>query len=158
MKKLLLTLTLILILTPGLSLAASYGDQCTKPSDCPSDSVCQPSKADANIFLCSPSLPTPVSVFGKIIPPQAVEDLGIGGTGISQFLSNLVKLIYIVATIVFILMIVWGAFEWLVSGGDKDKVASAQRRLTNAFIGIVLFAVAFAILKVVGTFTGFNFF
>lgn len=106
---------------------------------------------------------SPRGVFGTVRPPNEILPLirqgGEGAGGISLVLSNLVSLIYIIAAVVFVFMIIWGAFEWLTSGGDKEKVAAARNRLINAFIGIVLFAIAFAILKVVGTFTGgFTFF
>lgn len=100
--------------------------------------------------------------FGEIRPPAEllpfIQSGGAGAGGISLFFNNLISLIYIVASVVFIFMILWGALEWLTSGGDKEKVSNAQRKITNAFIGIVLFAIAFAILQVLGIFTGFSFF
>lgn len=101
-------------------------------------------------------------VFGTISPPPAIKDFTgtdtTGAAGLSQFFSNFITLIYSLAAVVLILMILWGAFDWMISEGDKEKVAAAQRKLINAFIGIVLFAVAFAIIQVLGTFTGFTFF
>lgn len=97
-------------------------------------------------------------IFGQINPPAALTNFGFGARGISNFLSNGVILIYSIATIVLIFMILWGAFEWLTSGGDKEKLSSAQKRIINAIIGIILFAVAFAVIRVLGVFTGFRFF
>ena len=110
--------------------------------------------------------PTPVfdprSVFGTIKPPNEILPLirqgGEGAGGISLVLSNLVILIYIVAGIVFVFWILWGAFQWITSGGEKEAVAAARSRIVNAIICIILFAVAFAIIQIVGTFTGFTFF
>lgn len=101
-------------------------------------------------------------VFGKIAAPSPIAGFigtdTTGAGGISKFLSNLVTLIYSLAVVVLIFMVLWGAFDWMTSEGDKEKVASAQRKLLNAFIGILLFAVAFAVIRVVGQFTGFSFF
>lgn len=97
-------------------------------------------------------------VFGQILPPQAIQYLGFGSTGISKFLSNLVALFYSVAIIVLIFMLLWGAFDWITSEGDKEKLESARNKLISAVIGIMLFAVAFAIIQILGTFTGFKFF
>lgn len=101
-------------------------------------------------------------VFGKIQAPSPIAgflDKNPTGSGaISQFLSNFISLIYVAAAIVLIFMILWGAFDWMTSGGDKEKVAAAQRKIINAVIGILLFAIAFAIIRVLGTFTGFTFF
>lgn len=100
--------------------------------------------------------------FGTISPPPAIKDFigadTTGAAGISKFLSNLVTLIYSLAAIVLIFMLLWGAFEWIISGGDKEKLSSAQKKIINAIIGIVLLAVTFAVITVLGQFTGFKFF
>ncbi len=104
----------------------------------------------------------PNSVFGTVSPPPALDNLikrdptGAGGLGL--FLSNLIALIYAIAAVVLIFMLIWGAFDWLTSGGDKEKLQGAQRKIINSIIGIILFAIAFAVIQVLGTFTGFEFF
>lgn len=101
-------------------------------------------------------------VFGKIQTPivfrHFIERDASGASAISMILSNLVTLIYSIATIVLIFMILWGAFDWLTSGGDKEKLEHAKSRLINAFVGIMLFAIAFAVIQILGKFTGFTFF
>lgn len=100
--------------------------------------------------------------FGTISPPPVIADFlktDSTGTGaLSQFLSNLVVLIFSLATIVLIFMIIWGAFDWLVSEGDKEKLSGAQKKIISAFVGFILLAIAFAILRIFGQFTGFTFF
>jgi len=97
-------------------------------------------------------------VFGKIIPPVAIQNFGFGALGISTFLSNLIALIYVVAIVVLIFMILWGAFDWITSEGEKEKIEAARGKIIHAIIGILLFAAAFAIIQVLGQFTGFTFF
>ncbi len=107
--------------------------------------------------------PNPVgSAFGTITPPLPIaafigaDPTGVGG--ISKFLSNLIALIYSIAAIVIIFMLVWGAFDWITSEGDKEKIASARNKIMSALIGFMLFGITFAIISVLGTFTGFTFF
>ncbi len=131
---------------------------------------CQASKSDPKTISCQPSQPaqpgqTPSAIqdiFGKIQPPQAIKDFigtdQTGAGGISKFLSNLIVLIYSIATVALVFMILWGAFDWLSSGGDKEKIESARRKIMSAIIGIILFATAFAVITVLGQFTGFKFF
>ncbi|MDD5415438.1 MAG: pilin [Candidatus Daviesbacteria bacterium] len=100
--------------------------------------------------------------FGTITPPSPIAGF-IGGdqtgtAGISKFLSNGVALIYSIAVVILVFMLLWGSFEWIISEGDKEKIAAAQKRILNAIIGIILFAVAFAVIKLLGQFTGFEFF
>jgi hypothetical protein len=102
-------------------------------------------------------------VFGTITPPAPIANyLGAtdktGGAAINAFLSNLIALIYAISAIVVVLMLVWGAFDWIISEGNKEKVQAAQHKIFNAVIGIALLAVAFAILTIIGQFTGFEFF
>ena len=100
--------------------------------------------------------------FGTITPPQALQNFlrgdPTGAGAIGKLLTNIIGLFYAVAIIVLIFMIVWGAYDWMTSEGDKEKLSSAQKKLINAFVGILLFAVAFAVIQVLGTFTGFQFF
>lgn len=128
---------------------------------CNTDLFCKPFLADATRGSCEKSTPVE-NVFGKIQAPDALKGFlqkdPTGALAISQFLSNLVILIYSLAGIVLIFMLLWGAFEWLTSGGDKEKLSSAQKKIINAIIGIVLLAIVFAIIQVLGTFTGFTFF
>lgn len=97
-------------------------------------------------------------VFGLILPPPQIIQFGFGSSGISAFLNMVIGLIFMAASIIFVFIIIWGAIELLLSGGNKEAVASARGRLTFAIIGIILMAVAFAVLKLIGTFTGFTFF
>src|SRR3989344_4625224 len=107
-------------------------------------------------FMCQPD------AFGKILPPDPLKKLleanPTGEKVISMFLSNAVTLIFSLAGVVLVFMIIWGAFDWMISEGEKEKVAAARNKIISAIIGIILFAIAFAIIRILGQFTGFTFF
>lgn len=121
---------------------------------------CQPEPADPKQSTCQQA--GVIDAFGKIKPPDAllpfVQKDPTGAGGISLFLSNLVALIFSLAAVVLIFMILWGAFDWMTSEGDKEKLERARNKIINAIIGILLFAAAFAIIRIIGQFTGFKFF
>lgn len=103
--------------------------------------------------------------FGTINPSQAPGggalgflQFGQGSEGISNFLTALVNLAFVIAAVIFVILLLWGALEWMLSGGEKEKVEGARNRLTHAFVGLLILAVAFAILQLLGQFTGFKFF
>lgn len=100
--------------------------------------------------------------FGSITPPLPLQQFigkdPTGAGGISRFLSNLVALFYGLAGIVLIFMLLWGAWDWMTSEGDKEKLDSARKKIINAIVGIILFAIAFALIQILGQFTGFKFF
>lgn len=99
-------------------------------------------------------------VFGKIDAPAPLQPLVAqgGAGGLSVFLSNIVSLIYTVAAVVFLFMIIFSAFQWIISGGDKEAVSKARSRLTYAVIGVVLLALAFVFMNLLSQLTHFRFF
>lgn len=98
------------------------------------------------------------SVFGKITPPQFIQNIGSGEKGISKIITTILNIIYTVSAIVFVFMVVWSAWQWITSGGEKDKVAAARQRLTYAIIGIVILAVSALVITIIGQIVGFRFF
>lgn len=104
----------------------------------------------------------PRQVIGNITPPPELSPYiakGYSGAGgLSLLINNAVTLLYEIAAIAFFFMVLWAAFDWLTSGGDKEKIAGAQKRITYAIIGLALFALIYAILNLLGNFLGFTFF
>lgn len=127
---------------------------------CGAGLICQPTAVDPKTGSCETSDVS--KSFGTIKPPPELLPFTApdptGKAGISKFLSNLVALFYGLAGIVLIFMLLWGAWDWMTSEGDKEKLDSARKKIINAIVGIILFAVAFAIIQVLGQFTGFQFF
>ena len=99
-----------------------------------------------------------VADLGKIDPPDSIKEFGVGAEGIGNFFSNLIEVIYAISMVVLVFMLIWGAFDWITSEGDKEKVGKARNKIINAIIGVVILAAAFAIIQVLGVFTGFSFF
>ncbi len=121
---------------------------------------CQPHGTVSDSYLCQKD---PFGeVFGKVEPPDALKKIvgndPTGAGGISIFLSNLITLFYSIAAIVLIFMLLWGAWDWIISEGEKEKIHGAQQKIISAIIGIILFAITFALIRVLGKFTGFTFF
>ncbi len=153
-----------MIIVAGFLINASIAQAqvCTVDSQCnpPNGIYCEPDVDRSKPNFCQYN---PVKKnFGTIKLPEPLKGLiskdPSGAAGLSKFLSNLIALFYTVATVVLIFILLWGAFEWMTSGGDKEKIQGARQRIISAIIGIILFAAAFAVIQVLGTFTGFEFF
>ncbi|MDO8573176.1 MAG: hypothetical protein Q7R77_00300 [Candidatus Daviesbacteria bacterium] len=89
-------------------------------------------------------------------PVNKLTNKPLGYSNLGIFISNAISLIFIFAVIMVLIMLIWGAFEWIASGGDKEAVGKARNRILNALIGMAVLAVAFAIFKVAGQFLGFD--
>jgi len=65
-------------------------------------------------------------------------------TTIVNFMSALVGLLSVV-------MIIWGGFRYVTSGGDSGKITSARTTIVYALVGLAIVALAQTIVKFVIT-------
>lgn len=99
--------------------------------------------------LATTSIPINLSNVGNRSGIRATDD-------VSSIIGNVVTILITIAVIAVLFMLIFGAFEWIVSGGEKEKVANARNRITHALIGLAILGLAFVILTVVGNIIGVN--
>lgn len=102
----------------------------------------------AKSALAAPSIE---EVIGTIEPPPPTKDLTL-----TTFLSNVVTIIFIVGGLLVFFMIIFAAFQWITSGGEKEAISKARGRITWAIIGMVVLALSFVIVRVLGEILGFE--
>jgi len=73
-----------------------------------------------------------------------------------DFLSRILSLILIVAGLMLLLYMIWGAINWMSAGGDSGKVQKARDQITQAVIGLVVLLSTLAIFNLLQTFFGFE--
>lgn len=99
-------------------------------------------------------------VFGTIKPP--VDDPLYTGTNpndaVGSIISFVVQGFFFVAGIAALFYLLWGAYDWVTSEGQKEKVAKAQNKIMYAVVGLVLMVVVVVVFNVVmGTVLGGRF-
>lgn len=72
------------------------------------------------------------------------------GTSFETYFLNLWQAALGLGAVAVLILFIWGAFEWIVSGGDKGKVENARNRITNAVIGLIILVGTFTILGFMG--------
>ena len=77
-------------------------------------------------------------------------------TSTGNLIGSALQIVFIFAGLAVLVFLVWGAFDWITSGGDKEKVAGARRKITNAIIGLFLLALAAFIVSLFGEIVGYN--
>ena len=84
----------------------------------------------------------------------------IAGGDIANFLQtilpNIIGLLFVVGSVIFFFILIWGALSWILSGGDKAHVESAKARITSALTGLIIMFATFAIIKFIEAFFGVN--
>ena len=156
MKKVLSILVLSLLVFPALAFGAcsSYGDggtcmnhncewtdpdgPCVDPpggsggtvTAGPPDSLCTEVKHDLSRYVqgCVPGA-----------NPSTMEDGQL--CCLLDLMETIVTYMFVILLVLAGLMIIWGAFEFVLSGGDMEKNKNARNKLIWALVGV---AVAFA--------------
>lgn len=75
---------------------------------------------------------------------------------IGQVIGNALMIVYSIGALLVLFFIILGAFNWITSGGDKDKVKNARGYIVNALVGLALLALAALITNVLSRILGFG--
>jgi amino acid transporter len=67
------------------------------------------------------------------------------GFNLAGVLSFFVKFFFTIAALAALLYLLLGAFEWITSGGEKEKVTKAQQKIQAAVIGVIMIVAVLAI-------------
>jgi quinol-cytochrome oxidoreductase complex cytochrome b subunit len=89
--------------------------------------------------------------------PQPVSTVAEADKSTQNVYNTVVYLFFTIGIIGSLVFTVWGAVEWITSGGDKDKLGSAKKKITTALIGLVVLSLAFMIVYMVGKIIGIDF-
>lgn len=75
------------------------------------------------------------------------KDNPVGGVG--KLLSTGIQIFFLVASLALLVYLLWGAYDWLTSGGEKEKLTKAQLKIVNAIVGMLLMVVAMVVFNVI---------
>lgn len=137
--------------------ANAQAPKCTDPTNPATCTIAQPG-ADGE------SLKNVKDVIGTITPPQELNDIVNNPDGtrrnpsqaLGLIISNLVKIVYAVAGILLLFMLIYGAIQWMTSGGSKEGIQTAQKRIVAAIVGFILLALAALVANLIARVTGFD--
>jgi len=90
--------------------------------------------------------PEPTGIYNPAIGPFGT---GEGAQIIAELIGRILNLAFMIGGLVLLVMIIVSGIQWMLAGGDKQAVSSAQGRLTSAIIGFIILASAFAIISLI---------
>ncbi len=107
--------------------------------------------------LLSLSLPDP-NPSGSSLRIDAPPGIPTGGLGQGETGQKLIQLgieaMFVAVVILTIIFLLVSGIQWIMSGGDKEKIQKAKNRLTYSIIGLIVAASAFLIVRTVITLLG----
>ena len=88
------------------------------------------------------------SVFGSPIkPPGPVFDNPVDGLG--KVLMTTVQTFVLFAAFAALIYLLWGAIQWITSGGEQEKLEKSRLQMTHAVLGIILLIAVLGIFTVI---------
>lgn len=79
---------------------------------------------------------------------SAVEDSG-GESKFNSLITQIINIFSVVVGIVAVIMIIYGGFKYITSGGDAGNITSAKNVILYAIVGLIIVALAQFIVKFV---------
>jgi hypothetical protein len=73
---------------------------------------------------------------------------------LSSLFSNIATALLIAAVVTSTMLLIVGAIRWIISGHDKEGLASAQRRITAALVGLAIAFSIWAVMSLIKHFFG----
>jgi len=88
----------------------------------------------------------PEGIYNPVLP----YTWGKGGAElIAELIGKFLNLAFMAGGLILIIMIIVSGIQWMLAGGDKQAIASAQGRLASAIIGFVILASTYAIISLI---------
>ena len=107
--------------------------------------------ANSTVTYVSTTSTTSGGLFGgPISPPMGFF------ANITDIFNTGLKVVFVFAEVLVFVALIWGAFEWITSGGDKAKTESARSRIVSAIVGLVIVLSSFAIITLIVRLLGYN--
>ncbi|MEA2020223.1 MAG: pilin [Patescibacteria group bacterium] len=79
-----------------------------------------------------------------------------GITALSNYIGTFWQLAYIATGIIVLFYLIYGAVRFITAAGNEERVEQAQKTMTNAFIGLIILAASFPIIKIIEVVFGIN--
>jgi hypothetical protein len=99
-------------------------------------------------------------IHNPVLPPSigggTNPDVSQGGQALGALITQLVGALFIAGFLLAFVYLLLGGMTWITAGGDKTKLEKARDEITNAIIGIVVVAAAYAITTLIANFFGLD--
>lgn len=93
----------------------------------------------------------------QILPAGGIPT---GGDSATFVIQNVVRwgvtFLFVIATLLALAFLIWGGISWITSGGSKEGIDAARKKITYAIIGLVVALLAFFIINTIGDLFGVN--
>jgi hypothetical protein len=90
---------------------------------------------------------------GAVDPAFCTNQTGVSGADVGNLASKIVNVFSIIVGAISVIMIIYGGFRYITSGGDSGRVGNAKNTLIYAVIGLIIVVLAQLIVHFVISFS-----
>lgn len=87
-------------------------------------------------------------ICGPISTPAGEE------INIAWIINKLIAFIFPLSGILLFFFLVWGGYDFLLSGGNPEKIKSGQAKMTSAVVGFILLAASYLVVRLIAMIFG----
>lgn len=88
--------------------------------------------------------PAPKGIYNPAIEPSI--GTGEGAVILGNYIAQVLAAAFILGGVFLMAMILWAAYDWMLSGADETRLQAAKKRLTSALAGFVVLIALRALL------------
>lgn len=88
-------------------------------------------------------------ITNPVLPAGFGRDEADQAVAFGNYIVLLWRALIVLGGLAALLFLIWGAFDWIMAGGDEGKVTAAKKKITQSIIGLVLLASTVAIVNLV---------
>ena len=78
-----------------------------------------------------------------------VDTCGTQAPAVDNLITSIVNIFSVIVGLIAVIMIIYGGFRYITSGGDSTKVNNAKNTILYAIIGLIVVALAQVIVRFV---------
>ncbi len=89
-------------------------------------------------------------VIGTINPGEEFLPYGTLGSGVMQFFTNILRLVFVGAGIYTFMNLILAGFQYMSAGGDVKALTAAWARIWQTLLGLLIIVGSFALASLFG--------
>ena len=151
-----------LAFTPLFAQGCQYNcaKNCKDETMCPSpdyDATCTPGGCPPGYAVCSCEPNGGGGSSGGISTNIDAQTKGFFAyQSFDKFLPNLLQLALILGAVAAFAFLIWGAIDYIISGGNQERVKTAKTMIGNALAGLAILAAVWVIWRLITYFLGLS--
>lgn len=105
----------------------------------------------ATVIVAAFLLAAPITVLAQSASDirQGVDIAGQESTSVDSAVKSVINILSVVVGVIAVIMVIIGGLKYVTSNGDSNQISSAKNTIIYALIGLVVVAIAQAVVRFV---------